>query len=251
MREATTSRRAPPKDNKNPAPPVPQFLHDIASPLPFSDDSELEYDSLEEQRAKDAQQTAIFDAFPASYTNSAHANLPEGGLVVPDPYAVYYDSGSMPEDLVVSMESSAIRSILPVIDNQQQVECIVDGGSQIIAMSEAVCHELALSYDPRVVLRMQSANGSINSSLGLARNVPFRIADITLYLQVHILRNPAYDVLLGRPFDILTQSIVRNFANENQTITICDPNTGKLATVPTVPRGPPRQRAQGFANSRN
>ncbi|KAF8193472.1 hypothetical protein K438DRAFT_1431096, partial [Mycena galopus ATCC 62051] len=198
MREATTSRRAPPKDSKNPAAP----------------------------------QAAIFDSLPASYTNSAHANLPEGGLIVPDPYAVYYDSGSIPDDLVVSMESSAIRSILPVIDNQQQVECIVDGGSQIIAMSEAVCHELALSYDPRVVLRMQSANGSINSSLGLARNVPFRIADITLYLQVHILRNPAYDVLLGRPFDILTQSIVRNFANEDQTITICDPNTGKLATVP-------------------
>jgi hypothetical protein len=148
------------------------------------------------------------------------------------------------------MESSAIRSILPIIDNQQQVECIVDGGSQIIAMSEAVCHDLALSYDPRAILQMQSANGVITPSLGLARNVPFRVGDITLYLQVHIIRNPAYDVLLGRPFDVLTQSVVRNFANEGQTITICDPNTGTLATVPTIPRGSTRKRPQNFQHSR-
>ena len=84
---------------------------------------------------------------------------------------------------------------------------------------------------------MVSANGGVNQSLGLARNVPFLVGEITLYLQVHILRSPAYDILLGRPFDILTQSVVRNYRDENQTITILDPNTGKKATVPTIQRG--------------
>ncbi|KAF8194899.1 hypothetical protein K438DRAFT_1761178 [Mycena galopus ATCC 62051] len=167
------------------------------------------------------------------------------------PRLCFYNSDSIPDDLVVSMESSAIRSILPIIDNQQQVESSVDDSSQIIAMSEDVCHELALTYDPRIVLRMQSANKSVTPSLDLARNVPFTFRDITLYLQVHVVRNPAYDVLLGRPFSVLTQSIVRNFANEDQTITICDPNTGNIATIPTIPRGPPRIRAQGFPNLRN
>ncbi|KAF7348937.1 hypothetical protein MVEN_01414100 [Mycena venus] len=252
MREVTTSRRAPAKDTKNPGVPAAQLLHNIDPALPFSDGSapEFEYNTLEEQRTEDAHHTALIDSLPTAYTKSVQFDLPEGGVVVPDPYEVYYNTGSIPEDLIVSMESSAIRSILPIIDNQQQVESIVDGGSQIIAMSEAVCHELALSYDPRIILRMQSANGAITPSLGLARNVPFRVGDITLYLQVHVIRNPAYDVLLGRPFDVLTQSIVRNFANEDQTITICDPNSGKLATVPTVPRGPPRHRPQGFQNSR-
>ena len=246
MREATTSRRSPPKENKNPATPAAQLFNNVDQALPFSGNTTHIFDSLEEQCAKDARFTACLDAQPDTYLNSTSADLSPGGIVVPDPLEIYYNSGIVPEDLVVSMESLAIRSILPIIDNQQQVEAIVDGGSQIIAMSEAVCHELALIYDPTITLRMQSANGAITPSLGLARNVPFRIGDIILYLQVHILRNPAYDVLLGRPFDVLTQSIIHNYANEDQTITIRDPNTGKAVTVPTVPRGPPRHRKQGF-----
>ncbi|THH15802.1 hypothetical protein EW146_g4737 [Bondarzewia mesenterica] len=107
-------------------------------------------------------------------------------------------------------------------------------------MSEEVCNELALIYDPDIVLNMQSANGKIDKSLGLARNVPFLIGNIVLYLQVHVIREPAYDILLGHPFDVLTESIVKNFANENQTITIHDRNMERNATVPTLARGPPR-----------
>ena len=104
-------------------------------------------------------------------------------------------------------------------------------------MSEEVCNALALHYDPTIRLHMMSANGGVNQSLKLAQNVPFVVGDITVYLQVHILRNLAHDILLGRPFDDLTQSIIRNFADENQTITIIDPNTGRKATIPMIPRG--------------
>ena len=69
------------------------------------------------------------------------------------------------------------------------------------------------------------------------KNVPFKIGEITVYLQVHILRQPAYDILLGRPFDVLTESVVCNYSDENQTITILDPNTSRRATVPTVKHG--------------
>ncbi|ETW83357.1 hypothetical protein HETIRDRAFT_316266, partial [Heterobasidion irregulare TC 32-1] len=116
------------------------------------------------------------------------------------------------------------------------------------------CNELVLIYDPKIVLNMQSANGEINQSLGLARNVLFLIGNITLYLQVHIIQNPAYNVLLGWPFDILTKSIVKNYSNEDQTITISDPNTGQRATIPTIRQGPPRvlhQRQAGFCDSMN
>jgi hypothetical protein len=150
-RDANTSRRAPPKDNKNLAAPAAQFIHDSDAPLPFSDVISPEHETLEEQRAKDARHAPLLDPLPSSYTHSARANLPGGGVVVPDPYSVFYEAGIIPDDLIVSMESSAIRSILPpVIDNQQQVESIVpvDHGSQIIAMSEAIRHAFALAYDP-------------------------------------------------------------------------------------------------------
>ena len=67
---------------------------------------------------------------------------------------------------------------------------------------------------------MQSANSNIDCSLGLTHNIPFVIGNLTLYMQVHVIRSPAYDILLGRLFDVLTESVVRNFRNENQTITI-------------------------------
>jgi hypothetical protein len=160
---------------------------------------------------------------------------------MPDPIEKYYNTlgpGEIPDPdrLIVAIESGAVRTILAYIDNKRQKECILDPGCQIVAMSVTSCHELGLAYDPSIILNMVSANGNINQSLGLARNVAFQVGSITFYLQVHIIESPAYDVLLGRPFDILTESVVRNFANQDQTITISDPNSGRRATVPTLNR---------------
>ena len=167
---------------------------------------------------------------------------PKGATIVPDPIESYYKSlepGEIPDLnlLTVAKESTAIRSINALIDTTMKKECTVDPGCQVIAMSEATCHSLSLAYDPRIRLNMESANGSFDWSLGLARNVPFLIGTITLYLQVHVIRSPSYEILLGRPFDVLTESVVRNFTNEDQTITITDPNTGKQCTIPTFARG--------------
>ena len=140
-------------------------------------------------------------------------------------------------EITAAMESSLLCAILPIIDGQERVEAILDPGCQIVAMLEQVSTALALYYDLTIRLHMVSANGGVDQLLGLACNVPFLVRTITLYLQVHVLHTPAYDILLGHPFDILTQSVVRNFADENQTITILDPNTGRKATVPTIPRG--------------
>ena len=100
-------------------------------------------------------------------------------------------------------------------------------------MLEAVCHALALIYDPHMHLHMQSANREVDETLGLACNVPILVGDIMLYVQFHIIRNPVYDILLGRPFDILVESIVQNYSNEDQMITIHDLNSGRIAMVPT------------------
>jgi predicted aspartyl protease len=71
----------------------------------------------------------------------------------------------------VGKESHVLRSIHMMVDNKEKIECIVDPGSQIIAMSEEICHDLGLTYDPTIQLHMQSANGAVDLSLGLSRNV--------------------------------------------------------------------------------
>jgi hypothetical protein len=118
----------------------------------------------------------------------------ETSITVPDVYETYINSlapGEQPIPLNVAQESHALWSITMVIDNREEVEGLIDPGSQIIAMSEAVCHDIGLAYDPSIKLNMQSANSEVDQSLGLSHNVPCKINSITLYLQIHIIRSPA------------------------------------------------------------
>jgi hypothetical protein len=114
----------------------------------------------------------------------------ETSITIPDVYETYINSlapGERPIPLNIAQESHALQLITMVIDNREEVEGIIDPGSQIIAMSEAVCHDIGLVYDPSIKLNMQSANSKVDQSLGLARNVPCKINSITLYLQIHII----------------------------------------------------------------
>jgi hypothetical protein len=106
-------------------------------------------------------------------------------------------------------------------------------------MSEDCCHTLRTAYNPTIIIKMQSVNGIVDPSLSLAHNVPFLIGDLTFYMQVHVIRSPAYDILLSRPFDVLAQTIVCNYRNGDQTVTVHNSNTKQVATIPTIARGPP------------
>ncbi|CCM06509.1 uncharacterized protein FIBRA_08780 [Fibroporia radiculosa] len=138
--------------------------------------------------------------------------LSPNATILPDPYESYLKcllNGVLGANLTVVKESNAIRYIEALIDNQQCIKCIIDPSSQIIAMSQEICHMLGLAYDPMIKLNMQSANRTMDQSLGLIHNLPM-------------------------------QSIVKNFSNKDQTITLVCPNLGKTMTVPTKPQGKPR-----------
>ncbi|KAG5649750.1 hypothetical protein H0H81_002199 [Sphagnurus paluster] len=156
--------------------------------------------------------------------------------IAQDYYNIYLRSLALdetPEQLMVGKETRSLWSIFMNIDTMEQVKCIVDSGSQIVAMSEEVCHELKIKYDPSIILNMQSANGCLDPLLSLARNVPCTISDLTLYLQIHVICNPAYNILLGCPFDVLTSSNVKTYPDGNTVVTITDPNSGDVLAIPT------------------
>ena len=156
-----------------------------------------------------------------------------------------FDACDCHEGLIVAKESHVLWSIVPIIDGCLPIECILNSGCQIVGMSRAVWMTLKSQLNPKHTVSMQSANGMVNCSLGIIENLVFRFGTIELQLQFHVIEDPTYDILLGRPFDILTESSIKNYCKEDQTIIITDPNNPScVATMQTHPRGPSRFHAQ-------
>jgi gag-polyprotein putative aspartyl protease len=168
--------------------------------------------------------------------------LRKGDIVIGDPVSQYLATlrpGEKPKPIVVARESQGLRAIYPLINTVGVTESLLDSGSQIISMSKKVADELGVKWNSEFTIEMESANRSLESTLGLAKNVPFSCGAITVYLQVHIMSNPAYKVLLGRPFDIVTESLVKNDKDGGQTLTLTDPNSGERCVMVTYERGKP------------
>jgi hypothetical protein len=166
--------------------------------------------------------------------------IPKGSVIVHDPVTQYLNTlapGETPKSVIVAAESHALRTVYPLINGAGEVESLLDPGSQIVSMSKAVATMLQVSWDPGIVVHMESANKTLEKTLGLAKNIPFLFGTITVYLQVHVIGNAAYKVLLGRPFDIITESVVKNAKDGSQSLTLTDPNTGERCEMHTHERG--------------
>src|SRR6202789_2096566 len=166
--------------------------------------------------------------------------MAKGSIVVSDPVMQYLNTlapGEEPKSVIVAAESHALRTVHPLINGVSEVESLLDPGSQIVSMAKSVAVTLEVSWDPDITVQMQSANNTLERTLGLAKNVPFLFGTITVYLQVHVIGNTAYKVLLGRPFDIVTESVVKNAKDGSQSLTLTDPNTGERCVMHTHERG--------------
>jgi len=67
-----------------------------------------------------------------------------------------------------------------------------------------------ITWDPLLSIQLQSANGSLSRTCGLAKNMPFTLGDVTVLLQAHVMNVAPYKILLGRPFDTITESMIVN-----------------------------------------
>ena len=116
--------------------------------------------------------------------------VPKGSLIVNDLVLQYFSTmlpGEKPKTVIMVSESQSLRSVYPLINSVGEVEALLDGGSQIVSMSRAVAEELEIQWNPEITVHMQSANCSLEQTLGLAKNVPFRFSHIMVYLQVHVM----------------------------------------------------------------
>lgn len=200
--------------------------------LPMEEiESCLQYDALDIDELPQVEGVFV--------TEMADGGVPAGSLVAKDPILQYLESLGeevTPKQIFVARDSAPLRVTFPNINYQGRVESVLDSGSQIVSMALDMAKDMGLIWDPKIQIFMQSANRTMERSVGLARNVPFQWGQLMVYLQVHIIRGPAYKVLLGRPFDALTKSQIDNQEDGGQVITLTDPNSGKVFAVPTFDR---------------
>jgi hypothetical protein len=196
--------------------------------------------SLLEEPAENIIHAENLPCEPFEVLEKDRSGVPAGSLIIGDPVVQYLGSlreGETPKKILVARESQGLRAVYPLINGVKEMESLLDGGSQIVSMAKDVANELKITWDPKITVHMESANKSLQETLGLARNVPVIFGHITIYLQIHVMENPAYQVLLGRPFDSVTESLVKNRKDGSQTVILTDPNTGAQCRMTTYERG--------------
>ena len=112
---------------------------------------QLEEDVLEQDMLEDVHDNSLttqnsldIDTLPAvgvEVLNVAMGSLPAGTRILGDPVMQYLDSltpGQVPKKIFVAKESQSLRTIYPLINGVDHVESILDGGSQIVSMSEEI-----------------------------------------------------------------------------------------------------------------
>jgi hypothetical protein len=136
----------------------------------------------------------------------------------------------------VAVHSLPLRVIFAEFDNGVHPECILDSGAQIIAMRKDIWQRLDLPLQCEKVMVMESANNTKNPTLGLVQNVRAIFGPIVLTLQVQVVEDAPFEVLLGRPFFALANCVTEDSTNGEMYITLRDPTTGQRAKFVTHPR---------------
>ena len=169
---------------------------------------------------------------PATASTNAFEEVEEDNT----PVETLLQSTSLPSNLIVGKSIVELRTIPLRLEGHISVEAVLDEGSQVIGLRCDIWEKLGLPIHPEQTMVMQSANKSCNTTMGLLPNLRVTIGNYDFYLQVQVIDNTSYEMLLGRPFLTLTQANTRHFSNGDSHITLVDPNSQAVITIPTQPR---------------
>ena len=139
------------------------------------------------------------------------------------------------DNLIVAKEVEELRALDVHIEGNK-VEALADDGSQIISIRRDVWERFGSPIRSDHVMVMESANLSKNETMGLLQNLKIVIGGYEFYVQAQVVQNAPYELLLGRPFFTLTQATHRHFSNGSSHLTLVDPNTQAVITIPTHAR---------------
>ncbi|KAI1788242.1 hypothetical protein LXA43DRAFT_1063706 [Ganoderma leucocontextum] len=172
--------------------------------------------------------TVYYENVPEEASSSAHSSYSADNEDSEDPIQGFTTDVS--DTYITAKDRHKIRALWCMVNETALVKCILDGGSQIVAISEACCNRLRIPINPRPDLPIQSANRAVDRAVSLAMDIPVQLpGGIVVYLQMFIVCNAAYDILLGCPFETLLKATINNIGEDEQIITVHCPNTGTIA----------------------
>ncbi|EIN06122.1 hypothetical protein PUNSTDRAFT_73659, partial [Punctularia strigosozonata HHB-11173 SS5] len=141
-----------------------------------------------------------------------------------------------------------LRVLRPLISNQVQAECVIDSGSEGVMMRKDVWAATGLPLYVDDAINITAANSTTTRTLGGLRNVLFNIGGMEIYLQVQVIEDAPWEVLLGRSFFTHTACETKDSPDGSSLLTLTHPETGERVQVPTLER-PKRhspRKIQGF-----
>ncbi|KIK13977.1 hypothetical protein PISMIDRAFT_71267, partial [Pisolithus microcarpus 441] len=111
------------------------------------------------------------------------------------------------------------------------IEGILDSGSQVVALRKEIAEVLQLPIEKDGCVTMETANRGKEATEGVVHNCPITFAGVTVHLPVQIVRNMAFDIILGRPFTCALHATTQDLPNGSQSIEIVEPGSGKRTFV--------------------
>jgi hypothetical protein len=140
------------------------------------------------------------------------------------------------DGLIVAHHSLPLRCLEAKVNGTERaINCVLDSGSEIVALPKRVWEELGLPIRSDHVMTMSSANASTDATLGVLENLRLDFGAGDVCVQVQVIGRSNFDILLGRPFHCLMSATTNDFPDGSQNITLRDPNTGKEYKLPTRP----------------
>ena len=136
------------------------------------------------------------------------------------------------DNLIVANHVEELR-VIDVLIHGVEVVATVDDGSQILSIRQGIWEKLGLPIRSDKIMIMESANKSKDETMGLLQDLKIKIGEYDFYVQVQVVKDAPYELLLGRPFLTLTQASHKHFSNGESRLTLTDPNTHDTITIPT------------------
>ena len=154
----------------------------------------------------------------------------------------FTSSYSLDDDLRKYRENASaahslpLRVIYPTFAPGFMPECILDGGAQVVIVRRDVWERLhvPLSTDKR--MKMESANAGTTLTIGVVENHPVMLGPVTVYLQLQVVEDAPFEVLLGRPFFDVTSCSEISEQGGKHVLVVKNPRGGDNYLIATYPR---------------